>query len=106
LPDGDEGVALVAQVVDADPAREEAGGGEVAHRAEEAHAVRVLRSGLVRPGELVADGRLLRRGAVDKRRAELPAALAVEPLDAAAYQHLPLRLVDHHEVDELGDARV
>src|SRR6267143_4670720 len=104
LPLGEERVADVAEVLDADPAREEPRGGEVAEAVEEGDAGGVLGLRLLRPGDGVEHRAALGVGAGDERLAVAVVAAAVEPGQPPADRRLQVGIVAEHEVHELGHA--
>src|SRR5438046_123031 len=104
FPFGDEGIADVAQVLNADPAREKARRGEVAEAVEERHARGVLRFGPLRPGDVVEHGGAFGVGAGDERLPVAIVAFVVEPGEPAAPGGREVSVVPEHEGPEPGDA--
>src|SRR5260221_5603350 len=105
-PVHDGPVAQVADVLDADLARPEAGCDQVAHRRKKTSAVAHVRPRAARKRDVVEDGASLLVRALEERLVEPLPAFRVQPREAAPYGRLPIDLLGDDVVDELGGARV
>src|SRR5262245_4445065 len=113
LPLGDEGVALILEILDPHLAAPEARGGEVTEVGEEAGAGLHLGPCLLRPGDVVQDRPARGVVALHEGLVEAVCALVVQPGQPAAHRGLPtlplslgLERIHHDEVHELGHAGV
>src|SRR5947207_13873867 len=103
---GEEGIALVAQVLDANFAGEEAIGGKVAEKREELYGLDegFLLLGILAKGDQVEDFRLLLRCAVESGLSIASGAGRVEPLQPAAKAFLKIRVLAGDQIDEFRSA--
>src|SRR5438874_12697419 len=99
-------VSEILQILDAHLARPEAARCQIAETAEESGTMRKRRIDLRGIGKIIEDLSPLAIGAFNEWFIEPSVAQMIDKRQASAHRGLPQRLIDHHEINELGDAYV